>query len=150
MMSSLISQYWYNIDILTAVLQTYVSHVHRALFTVKVVFYFMLTRLSRVNRNSELSCWTSCLLSSGPSWVPSSSQGRPLKACLHTETVHIVLSAPLFKGFFFPSLHRGLACEGRQIGEWAVTRLLLWKVQTSLGRSRGEGDRGTLSSSSNS
>ena len=39
------------------------------------------------NRNAGLSCWTSCLLFSGPSWLPSSSQRRPLKGCLHIETV---------------------------------------------------------------
>lgn len=84
----------------------YASHVRRALFTVEVDFYFMLTQLLCDNRNSGLSCWTSRLLFSGPSWVPSSSQGRPLKGCLHIDTVYIVLGAPLFKGFFFP------ACAG--------------------------------------
>lgn len=46
------------------------------------------------------------LFFSGPSWAPSSSQGRPLKGCLHIETVYIVFGASLFKGFFLP------ACTG--------------------------------------
>lgn len=121
-------------------LQTHASHVRRAHFSVEADFYFMPTRLLCDNRHSGLSCWTSRLLFSGPSWVPSSSQGRPLKGCLHIATVYTAL---LFsKVSFFPACTGALACEGRQIGVWAVTRLLFWKVQTSLGWSRREGDRG--------
>lgn len=81
------------------------------------------------NRNPGLSCWTSRLLSSGPSWVPSSSQERPLKGCLHNwDCVHS-LQCFSFQRILFPSFHRVLACEGRQIGVWAVTRLLFLRSQ---------------------
>lgn len=124
-------------------LQTNAWHARRAHFTVEVDFYFMLTHLLDVIIEI-LGYLVEPPVSSSLVPVDCLHHLREglLKGCLHIETVYIVLSAPLFKGFFFPSLHRGLACEGRQIGVWAVTRLLFWKVQTSLGWSRREGDRG--------
>lgn len=65
------------------------------------------------NRNSRLSCWTSCLLLSGPSWVPSSSQGRPLKRMFtHWDCVHSPQCFS-FQRILFPSLHRGFGLRGQ-------------------------------------
>lgn len=114
------------------VLQTDASHV-----VAPVTFW----TLSWLKFGAVLLNLLSSFSSSGPSWVPSSSQERPLKGmfthrcCVHS---HRCIS---FQRILFPSMHRGVWPAG------AVTRPLCSKVQTSLGWAAGSG---TLSSSFNS
>lgn len=99
-------------------LQTNALHVRSVHLIVEVDFHFLLTHLLEVIIEIACNLVKPPLLSPrGPSWVPSSSQGRPLKGCLHIETVCILLSAALFKGFFFP------ACTGLSLWGQADRRM---------------------------
>ena len=96
------------------------------------------------NRNLGLSCWTSCLLhwSQLSAFIISGKASE--RMFTHWDCVHSPQCFS-FQRILFLSLRWGLACEGRQIGVWAVTRLLfwgVWKVQTSLSWRCREGERG--------
>lgn len=126
------------------------SYVRRAHFTFEVDFYFMLTHFLDVIIEilgylvePPVSCLLSPLLWSQLSAFIISGKASE-RMFTHWDCVHSPQCFS-FQRILFLSLHWGLACKGRQIGVWAVTRLLfcgVLKVQTSLSWSFREGDRG--------